>query len=163
MRVCVRKREGEREREYRVSYNLVFTLDSYLNPRGLNPRLVTSLEKGSLPITRSINPSIHPSPHPSPLTNPPNPISSHLLSLPTNIHHTPHRPNPIPKNFHGNIHSGRNISQTTFFRRISPIIPLLTTITSRNGILSIGKFFGERECAVLEDEVAVGVGLENVL
>lgn len=151
--MCVRKREGGREgeREYRVSYNLLFTLDSYLNPRGLNPRLATSLEKGSLPITRSIHPSILPSSHP------------HLLSLPTNIHHTPHRPNPIPKNFHGDIHSRRNIPQTTFFRRISPIIPLLTTITSRNGILSIGRFFLERECAVLEDEVAVRVGLEDVL
>lgn len=151
--MCKGERERERERQYRVSYNLVFTLDSYLNSRGSNPRLATSLEKGSLPITRSINQSIHPSlppsippsthppiPQPNPLLSP-TPPSSPLLSLPTNIHHTPHRPNPIPKNFHGNIHSSRNISQTTFFRRISPIIPLLTTITSRNRILSIGRLF----------------------
>lgn len=102
--MCVRKRgrEGGRgEREYRVSYNLLLTLDSYLNPRGLNPRLATSLEKGSLPITRSINQSIHPSPHPSPhpstqpspLTNAPNLISSHLISSPLTPHkHPPHSP-----------------------------------------------------------------------
>lgn len=146
-----------------------------LNERVLNPRLATSLKKASLPINQStepfsqsiiyppINPSLHPSLNPPLSSHQTPPISSHLLSLPTNIHHTPHGPNPIPKNFHGDIHSSRNISQTTFFRRISPIKPPRTTITSRNSILSIGRFFLERECAVLEDEVAVGVGLENVL
>lgn len=100
--MCVYKRERERERQYRVSYNLLLTLDSYLNPRGLNPRLATSLEKGSLPITQSIHPSIpqsiHPSPQPipsthpstqsSPLTNAPNLISSPL----TPHKHPPHSP-----------------------------------------------------------------------
>lgn len=104
-----RGRERKRERQYRVSYNLVFTLDSYLNPRGSNPRLATSLKKGSLSINQSINqtsqsinhpspnqsiyPSIHPSPQPittqpPPLTNPPNPISSPL----TPHKHPPHSP-----------------------------------------------------------------------
>lgn len=114
--VCVREREKERERQYRVSYNLLLTLDSYLNSRGSNPRLATSLEKGSLPITRSINQSINPSIHPSipsthpstqppPLTNPPNPISSPL---------TPHKHPP---------HSQRAKSHTQKLPRQHPLQP----------------------------------------
>lgn len=88
-----REREKERERQYRVSYNLIFTLDSYLNSRGLNPRLATtSLEKGSLPITRSIHQSIHPlNPTLSPSLSSHQP--PHLISSPLTPHkHPPHSP-----------------------------------------------------------------------
>lgn len=99
--MCEGGRERERERQYRVSYNLLFTLDSYLNSRGSNPRLATSLKKvlcpsmnqSTKPFSQStIHPLVHPSiPQPNPLLPPTPPISSPLISS-----HSPQTSTTLP-------------------------------------------------------------------